>query len=111
MPSEDTEILEVNQYRKSDKAVFIIYADLESLIVKIAGCISPGKLFMKKVSEDIPYGFSTSKISSFTGIEIKHRHRYKTIWESLREHVMKITSFKNKEMKLLTIQQQELYEN
>ena len=29
MPSEDTKILEFNQYQKSDKAPFIIYADLE----------------------------------------------------------------------------------
>ena len=28
MPSEDTKILEFNQYKKSDKAPFIIYADL-----------------------------------------------------------------------------------
>ena len=34
MPSEDTKTLEFNQYRKSDKAHFIIYADLESLIEK-----------------------------------------------------------------------------
>ena len=38
MPSEDTEILEFNQYQKSDKAVFIIYADLECIIEKIDGC-------------------------------------------------------------------------
>ena len=35
MHSEDTKILEFNQYRKSDKAPFIIYAGLESFIVKI----------------------------------------------------------------------------
>ena len=29
MPSEDTKILEFNQYQKSDKAPFVIYADLE----------------------------------------------------------------------------------
>ena len=29
MPSEDIKILEFNQYQKSDKALFIIYADLE----------------------------------------------------------------------------------
>ena len=29
MPSEDTKLLEFNQNRKSDKATFIIYADLE----------------------------------------------------------------------------------
>ena len=38
MSSENTEILEFNQYKKSDKARFIIYADLECLIEKIYGC-------------------------------------------------------------------------
>ena len=38
MPSEGTKILKFNQYGQSDKAPFIIYADLESLIVKIDGC-------------------------------------------------------------------------
>ena len=32
MPFEDTKILEFNQYEKSDKAPFIIYADLECLM-------------------------------------------------------------------------------
>ena len=31
MPSEDTKILEPNQYQKSDKASFIIYAYLDDL--------------------------------------------------------------------------------
>ena len=35
MPSEDTQILEFNQYQKSDKAPFIIYADLEYIIKKL----------------------------------------------------------------------------
>ena len=38
MPSKDTEILEFNQYQKSDKASFISYADLECIIKKIDGC-------------------------------------------------------------------------
>ena len=38
MPSEDTKILEFNQYQKSDEALFIIYAVLECLIVKIDEC-------------------------------------------------------------------------
>ena len=38
MPSEDTKILEFNQYQKSDKALFITYADLECKIEKIDGC-------------------------------------------------------------------------
>ena len=34
MLSEDTKVLEFNQYQKSDKAIFI-YADLDFIIVKI----------------------------------------------------------------------------
>ena len=38
MPSEDTEISKFNQYQKSDKAQFTIYADLRYFIEKIDGC-------------------------------------------------------------------------
>ena len=38
MPSADTKISEFNQYQKSDKAPFIIYADLECTIETIDGC-------------------------------------------------------------------------
>ena len=40
MPSEDSKILEFNQYQKSDKEPFIIYAYLEFLIEKIDRCKS-----------------------------------------------------------------------
>ena len=36
-PSEDTKILEFNQYQIFDKATFIIYADPECIIEKIDG--------------------------------------------------------------------------
>ena len=38
MASEYTKILEFNQHQKSDKAPFIIYADLECLMEKTDGC-------------------------------------------------------------------------
>ena len=38
MLSENLKILESNQYQKSNKAPFIIYADLEYIIEKIDGC-------------------------------------------------------------------------
>ena len=64
MPSEDTKILELNQYQKSDTAPFIIYAYLECLLEKIYGCKNnPKKSFTTKVSEHIPFGFSMSTIS------------------------------------------------
>ena len=33
MPYDETKILKFNQYQKSDKAPFIIYADLEYIII------------------------------------------------------------------------------
>ena len=38
MTSEDTKILEFDQYQKSDKPPFIIYEDLECIIEKVDGC-------------------------------------------------------------------------
>ena len=38
MSSEDTKILEFNQNQKSDKSLFIIYADHECIIENIDGC-------------------------------------------------------------------------
>ena len=50
MTSEDTKILEFNQYRKSDKTPFSIYTDLETLIEKFDECRNNHeKLFATKV--------------------------------------------------------------
>ena len=58
MPFEDSKILKFNQYQKSDKAPFIIYADLECIIKKIDGCKNnPENSSTTKVSEHIPSGF------------------------------------------------------
>ena len=38
MPSEDTKLSQSNQYQKSDKALFFIYADLECLIEMTDEC-------------------------------------------------------------------------
>ena len=67
MPSEDT------QYQKSDKASLIIYAHLECIIEKIAGCKNnPENVSTKKVSQHIPSGFSMPAILSFRSIENKN---------------------------------------
>ena len=73
IPSEDTKILEFNQYQKSDIAPFIIYSDLECLIEKIDGCENnPENSFTTKVGQLIPSDFSLSTILSFNSIENKH---------------------------------------
>ena len=38
MPCKDTKISEFNQYQKSDKVPFVIYANLECLIEETDGC-------------------------------------------------------------------------
>ena len=71
MTSEDTKILEFNQYQKSERAPFIIYADLRCIIKKINGCKSnPEKSSIIKVNKNIPSGFSMSIISSFRSKKI-----------------------------------------
>ena len=73
MRSEDTKILEFNQYQKSDKAPFIIQAVFECMIEKIGGCKNnPENSSTTKVSKHIPSGFSISTISSFRSTENKH---------------------------------------
>ena len=71
--SEDTKILEFNKYQKSDKAPFIIYADLECIIEKIDGYKNNlENLSTTKISKHIPSDFSVSTISLFRSIENKH---------------------------------------
>ena len=57
LSSGDTKILEFNQYQISDKAPFVIYAELECLIEKID---ERKYSSTTKVSELIPSGFSIS---------------------------------------------------
>ena len=95
MSSEDAKILEFNQFWKSGKAPFIIYVDLECIIEKIEGCKNSSEnSSTKKLSEDIPSGFSISTISSFRSIENKHdvysgKDCIKRFSEFFREHTMK----------------------
>ena len=107
MPSEDTKILEFNQYKKSDKAPVIVYADLECLIEKIDGCKNnPENSFTTKAGKHIPSGFSMSTVSSFKSTENKHDiyrgiHNMKKYCESLREHAMKIIIVKRKKNEVI----------
>ena len=108
MPSENTKISEFNQYQKSDKVPFIIYANLECIIKMTDRCKNnPQNSSTTKVSKHIASGFSMSTISSFRSIENKHdvyrgKDCMKKFCESLRKHAMKIIDFKNNKMKLLT---------
>ena len=106
-PSKDAKILEFNQFKKSDKAPFLIYAYLDCLIEKIDGCKNnPQNSFTTKVSQHISSGFSMSTISLFRSTENKHdvergKDCMKTFCESLREHAKKIINFKKKKNEVI----------
>ena len=94
MASDDTKILEFNQYHKSDKSPFIIYADLEYIIEKTNGCKNNAEdSFATQVTKHIPSGFGISTISSFRSIENKH-DIYIGKDCMTTKHPMKITNFK-----------------
>ena len=70
MLSQDTKIFEFNQYQKSDKAPFIIYADLECIKEKIDRCKNnPQNSSTTKVSKHIPSDFSMSSLNSKENFE------------------------------------------
>ena len=101
MASEDTKILEFNQYQKSYKAPFVIYADFECLIEKIDGRKNnPENPYTTKEGKHIRSGFSVSAISSFKSIEKSMMYTevvtMRKFCESLREHALKIIDFKKK---------------
>ena len=73
MQSEKNNILEFNQYMKSDKMPYIIYAEIESLIKTIDGCANnPENSSATKIGKHIPCGYSMSTIWVFDHTENKH---------------------------------------
>ena len=63
MPSEDTKVLELNKYQKSDKKPCIIYANVEYVIENADRSINnPENLSTAKADQHIPSGFSISTI-------------------------------------------------
>ena len=102
MYTEATKILEFNQYQKSDKSSFNIYADLECAIEKIDGCKNSSEYSSTtSIGKHILSSFSISTITSFKSIENKHdvykdKDCMKVFCESLRGHAMKMINFKKK---------------
>ena len=102
MLPEGTKILKFNQYKKSDKEPFIIYADLECIIEKIDRCKNnPENSSTVKVIDLFQSRYSMSTISSFRNIENEHdvyrgKDCMKKFCVSLREHAIKIINFKKR---------------
>ena len=108
MPSEKDNILKFNQYMKSDKMQYIIYADMESAIKKIDGYANnPENSSTTKISELIPCGYSMSTVWGFNNIENKHtlyrgEDCMKKFYEFLRERGKNMIDFEKKKILPLT---------
>ena len=102
MPSEKDKILKFKQPLMTDKIPYIIYADLESLILKIDGCRNnPEKSTTTKIGEHNICGYSMPTIWGFDHIEDKHilyrgKDCMKKFCESLREHPKSTIDFGEK---------------
>ena len=66
MPFQKDNILQFNQFMKSDKMPYITHADIKFFIKKINGCANnPEKSWTTKKGEHIPYRYSMSTISAY----------------------------------------------
>ena len=73
IPSTVGNILQFNQYMKSDKMLYIIFADLECLIKKIDGSAKNLEISSTtKIVEHIPSGYSMSTVWAFDNVENRH---------------------------------------
>ena len=73
LSSEKDIVLEFNQYMKSDKMSYIIYADIEFLIKKMYGYAkNPENSSATKIGEHIYCQCSMSTVWAFDHIENKH---------------------------------------
>ena len=102
MPKEDNNVLKYNHGEKSMKVLFIIYADLESLIEKMSTCQdNPQKLLPPKVDKHTPSGYSLFTKCSFDATKNNldyHREKdsIKNFCLDIKEHLAKIINYEKK---------------
>ena len=117
MSSEKDNILEFNQYVKSDKMSYIIYADTESLIKKQMEVQIIQKILQQQKLESIfLVDIFNVNYMAFDNIYKKHtlyrgEDCIKKICESLREHAKKIIDFEKKKMLPLTKEELKSYQD
>ena len=116
MPNEDNKILKYNHREKSLKVPIMIYADLECLLEKVHSCQNNvEKSYTEKKAKHTRWGYSLFTNCSFD--ETKNKldfYRGKDCMEKfckdLRDHVMKIINYKEKEMIPVTDKETTSYE-
>ena len=107
----------VSQEKKSLKNAFVIYVDLECLLLKTNTCNNnPNKSYTTAKALHKPSGYSLLTSCSFDKSENKQtyykgRDCMKRFCADLKEHVTRITSYEMKPIDPLTEDEKESYEN
>ena len=108
MPDVDDNILESKPGKKSVKYPFIIYADLECLLLKMNTCNSnPNKSYRTAKALHKPSGYSLLTSCSFDKLEKKQTYYrkgdcQKKFCNDLNKYVIRIINYEAKPMIALT---------
>ena len=115
MAEENNKTLKYNQEEKSMKVLFIIYADLESLLEKMNTCNNnPEKSLTTKINKHTPSDYSLFTCCSFDTTKNKldyyrGKNCLKNFCLDLREHATKIINYEKKEMIPLTKEEKKMH--
>ena len=117
MPDVDNNILQSKPGKKSLKNAFIIYVDLECLLLKMNTCNNNLNMsYTTAKALHKPSGYSLLTLCSFDKSENKQtyyrgRECMKRFCDDLNEHVTRITNYEMKPMDPLTEDEKESYGN
>ena len=117
MPDAENNILQSKPGKKSLRHAFVIYADLECLLLKMNTCNNNNNnTYTTAKALHKPSGYSLLTSCSFDKSENKqtyYRERdcMKRFCDDLKEHVTRITNYEMKPMDPLTEEEKESYEN
>ena len=102
MPTELNKILKYNHGEKSLKTLFLIYADLECLLLKQKSCQNnPNESYTERKAIHEPFGYSVDLVCSFDSKEDKNSFYrgddcIKKFCSELKELVTKLVNYEQK---------------
>ena len=116
MPELDEKILKYNHGEKSLKAPYVIYLDLECLLVKMLSCQNnPNNSYTERKAMHEPSGWTIFTNCSFDKAKSKldyYRGKdcIKELCKKLKNHALKIINYEKKEMIPLSKEENKSYE-
>ena len=116
MPTKINKILKYNHGEKSLKTPFVIYVDLECLLLKQQSCQNnPNESYTERKAIHEPCGYSLDLVCSFDSKEDKHRFYrgndcIKKFCGELKQLETNVVNYEQKEMTPLTDDENRYYE-